>query len=329
MGKYHETLGVEPKATQDEIKKAFRKLAKQYHPDVNKTDEAKVKFQEITEAYEGLKLGRTGPNIDMDAREYARNHFGVDPMDIIREMHRQGTVFSQMHEERLDQTINVIQRIRIPVKKFLTGGDTTVDYNTQNFDRPGGFYYEHTSKTFTIKPGIKVGETIEFPGEGPKNRKGIRGNMIFQLFATDDGPYEVQNGIDIVANIQIDPFDVMLGTKKKILHPDGKRRVVIDIPPGGMPNQVYPQMGMGLEGIDYGPDGKPLGSVVGDMLIQAHPILPVMTKKQLAILKEAMEQIREQWRRWFSSREPAHWMKAMFFASRPSLGRRILPPVGP
>jgi len=42
-----------------------------------------------------------------------------------------------------------------------------------------------------------------------------------------------------------------------------------------------------------------------------------------------MQQMREQWRRWFSSREPAHWMKAMFFASLPSLGRRILPPVGP
>ena len=39
--------------------------------------------------------------------------------------------------------------------------------------------------------------------------------------------------------------------------------------------------------------------------------------------------MREQWRRWFSSREPAHWMKAMFFASLPSEGRSSLPPVGP
>ncbi len=51
---YYEVLGVSQTASQDEIKKAFRRLARQYHPDVNKESSAEAKFKEINEAYEVL-----------------------------------------------------------------------------------------------------------------------------------------------------------------------------------------------------------------------------------------------------------------------------------
>ncbi|MCX7939798.1 MAG: DnaJ domain-containing protein, partial [Thermoflexales bacterium] len=51
---YYEVLGVPRNATQEEIKKAFRRLARQYHPDVNKSPDAEAKFKEINEAYEVL-----------------------------------------------------------------------------------------------------------------------------------------------------------------------------------------------------------------------------------------------------------------------------------
>src|SRR5215210_9131148 len=52
---YYATLGVDKKASADEIKKAYRKLARKYHPDVSKEKDAKEKFQDVSEAYETLK----------------------------------------------------------------------------------------------------------------------------------------------------------------------------------------------------------------------------------------------------------------------------------
>ena len=71
---YYEVLGVSKTATEEEIKKAYRKLAKQYHPDLNPDDkEAEAKFKEVNEAYEVLS------DQDKKSRYDQFGHAGVDP----------------------------------------------------------------------------------------------------------------------------------------------------------------------------------------------------------------------------------------------------------
>lgn len=95
---YYEVLGVQRNASQDEIKKAFRRLARQYHPDVNKAPDAEAKFKEINEAYEVLsdpekrgmydRFGHAGPNAAPGFDPFA----SADPFSSIFETFFGGTV---------------------------------------------------------------------------------------------------------------------------------------------------------------------------------------------------------------------------------------------
>ena len=84
---YYEVLGISKGASEDEIKKAYRKLAKQYHPDVNKAPDAEEKFKEINEAYSVLSDSQKRSNYDqfghagMDGANFGGGGFGGMNMD--------------------------------------------------------------------------------------------------------------------------------------------------------------------------------------------------------------------------------------------------------
>src|SRR5690606_39762832 len=83
---YYAILGVDRKATQEEIKQAYRRLARKYHPDVNKEPDAEEKFKEVKEAYEVLgdkqkkaqydQYGHSGVNSDFTGSGFSANDFG-------------------------------------------------------------------------------------------------------------------------------------------------------------------------------------------------------------------------------------------------------------
>ena len=81
MKNYHAILGVTRSSSEEEIKKAYRKLAKEWHPDINKSPEAEEKFKEINEAYEALAKSNLDTRLDLrDIFSNFDSWFGIDPL---------------------------------------------------------------------------------------------------------------------------------------------------------------------------------------------------------------------------------------------------------
>lgn len=280
MGKFHTVLGVKPGADQDTIKKAYRKLAKKYHPDTNQGDKAaEEKFKEITAAYEGLQKGLSGD--EQDARSYARQNFHEFNMeDFVSAFFRSAHVHTQ-YSNVGQSGGNVQVMIQVPLGKMFSGGEETVEYNIPMFRR-GGMGYEHFRKTITIPKNCRVGHTLKYPGEGSAGMDGTVGDLFLVINPKKDGPYE-PDGVDIIVNTRIDIFEGCLGVEKKFFGPDGETEYTIHVPPGTGSNVVIPVLGAGL---------RSTRGDVGDILVQVHMRMPKLNPDQMEILRDAVEKIR-------------------------------------
>lgn len=133
---YYNILGIEKNASADEIKKAYRKLAMQYHPDRNEGDEsAKVKFQEINEAHEVLNDPEKRANYDKyghaDPRNAASSHWGSDPFG---ESHTQAfdEFFSRVRRggrsRDMSQLVNLTVGMQVSVSDFFAEKEVVFTY---------------------------------------------------------------------------------------------------------------------------------------------------------------------------------------------------------
>ena len=176
----YETLGVSDNASADEIKKAYRKLARKYHPDVNKDEEAIDKFKEINAAYEVLSDKKKKDEYDMygdqmfggqNFHDFAQNQGGVDLDDILRNIFGGGGGFGsggfgQGHTSRAD--LDQRTSITVPFIVSVNGGKHNITVNHESFD-------------IKIPAGIKNGETLRVRGKGNAGMGGERGDLLIKV----------------------------------------------------------------------------------------------------------------------------------------------------
>ncbi len=173
MNDYYKVLGVDKKATQDEIKKAYRKLAHQYHPDkAGKENEAK--FKEINEAYQVLSDeqkrqnydqfgsadfgGAGGPGGGRGGYEDIFNQFGGSAGGF-------GGGFGSIFEDLFGAAMaNMQVSLEVPLTQALLGGKISFDVNGQRID-------------LTMPPGTHDGMAFQFRGKGGAYRGG-RGDLV-------------------------------------------------------------------------------------------------------------------------------------------------------
>ena len=222
----YETLGLSDNASESEIKKAYRKLARQYHPDVNKDPKAEEKFKEINAAYEVLSDKDKKAQYDMHGdnmfggqnfHDFSRSQgAGVDLDEILRQMFSGGAGgfggfggssagFSGFggssgfgSQQRQQPNLDIETTVTIPFNVSILGGSHSVSINNDRFD-------------IKIPAGVKTGEKMRVKGKGHS-----QGRMVGDLFlkiVVASNPEYIREGDDLVKSFDVPLHAALFGDK--------------------------------------------------------------------------------------------------------------------
>jgi len=257
---YYKTLGVAKTASSDEIKKAYRKLARKYHPDVSKEQDAEAKFKEIAEAYEVLKdkekrqkydqLGSnwkqyanqgaggfhysgTGPDIGSGFSDFFESIFGggfsAGPAS--------GGGFAQKGED--SRAI-----IKIDIRDSYFGASKQVSLQVPEQLADGRTYMRPKTLELKIPKGILAGQKIRLSGQGaPGFGGGGAGDLLLEVEFNKNRDFKV-DGKDLFAVLKLTPWEAALGAEVSVSTMDG--RVDIKVPANTRGGQKIRLKGKGL-----------------------------------------------------------------------------------
>lgn len=260
----YETLEVSENASADEIKKAYRKLARKYHPDVNKDPKAEEKFKEINAAYEVLSDPQKKQQYDQygdsmfggqNFSDFARNQGGgVDLDEILRQMFGGGAAgFGRSNFgggfgfDAPDLDTNA--QITIPFEVAVLGGKQNISLNNDSFD-------------IKIPEGIEDGQRIRAKGKG-KSYQGQRGDLILKINISPSNEYEREFD-NLIKYFDLPLKTALFGGKVdiKTIHKD----ITLKVPQNTKQNQKFRVKELGVLNRKT--------KVRGDLYLKANIILP-------------------------------------------------------
>jgi curved DNA-binding protein len=301
---YYKIMGLARDAGQDDVKRAYRKLARKYHPDVSKEKDAEVKFKELGEAYEVLKdpekrtaydqLGanwKTGenfkppPNWD-EGFEFKGGGFTNDGSnaafsDFFEQLFGKAQGHSgARHQQGFDvRGQDSHAKIHIDLEDSFHGATRTITLSAPEMDEKGHLQVKHRTLTIKIPKGIKPGQHIRLSGQGnPGSASGSAGNLMLEIAFNDHPMYRVTD-TDIYLDLPVTPWEAALGAKVKIPTPEGT--LDLKIPPNSKQGNKLRLKGRGL------PTREP-----GDFFVVLQIALPSAdTEQAKAIYKTMQEQL--------------------------------------
>jgi len=240
---HYETLGVEKSATDDEIKKSYKKLASKLHPDKPGGDTQK--FQEIQAAYEAIGDAQKRAQYDAALENGGRPQFhfhtnnanqnGVPP-DIAELLRRQfgfdASAFTHQNNGYRAPQRNQDIRIMVQIELVDTLAEQT---KTLAITFPTG---EKENVEIKIPRGIQSGETIRYVGLGSNAIPTIpRADLYVQFHVKGNIDFE-QDGVDLYRLLNVNCLEAMVGCVKEIVGIDGKK-FNLTIPPGSQHNTKF------------------------------------------------------------------------------------------
>lgn len=282
---YYKILGVDKKSSQEEIKKAFRKLAQQYHPDKPTGDEAK--FKEVNEAYTVLSDPKKRSQYDQFGSGFSGNggqggFSGFEGFDFsgFAQNFSQGGVEFDLNDlfgsifgggfQRVRRGADIVVDVNIDFKDSILGIKNKI-----NITRNDGSKEEIS---FVIPPGIDNGEMLRINEKGEKSLEGGRPGNLYIKIHVKPHPTLKKEGVHLITVLNLKLSDVLLGTEKEI--DTLEEKTTIKIPKGIRHGEILRLKG---KGVPVGGRGN------GDLLIQILIDIPQNLSKRA---KEAVEVLR-------------------------------------
>jgi curved DNA-binding protein len=283
---YYKILGVDRKASVDEIRKAYRKLAKQYHPDYNPNNEqAEDRFKEINEAYEVLSDSKKRSHYDRVGSDYSSwqrrggqgdfwRQYGGSPggtsvnMDDLNDMFG-GAAFSDFF-----QTIFGMGGERQASRSQPRGYQQELQISLDEAYKGTTRLIQSTGKQKKVRipAGVRTGSKVRVAGAGPD---GLDLYLIVQV--ADDNRFE-RRGNNLHTTTSVDVFTAILGGEADVETLNGK--VKLNIPAGTQPDQVFRLAGRGMPNVKNQKD-------TGDLFEKVKVQIPkYLSAKQRELLEE-------------------------------------------
>jgi curved DNA-binding protein len=284
---YYTVMGVARDATQDEIKRAYRKLARKYHPDVSKASDAEQRFKELGEAYEVLKdpekraaydqLGsgyrdgqtfRPPPNWDAGF-EFAgggftdAGHGGFS--DFFESLFGRAGFAGPSGQRRASGARGQDHhaRIEIGLEDAFHGATLSIDLALPEYDQQGRLHNRHRRIQVKVPKGVTAGKRIRLAGQGGPGWQGAPpGDLYLEVEFRPHRLYEV-DGQDVLLTVPLAPWEAALGAKIKV--PTLAGQVELSIPAGARTGQKLRLKGRGL-GV--------AGKTPGDQIVILKTVLP-------------------------------------------------------
>ena len=283
---YYKVLGVDKSATEDDVKKAFRKLARKHHPDVNKAPDAAVRMQELNEAYDVLRDPQKRAAYDQVGQGVQGGQDFHPPPGWDAGFEYSGgppggADFGE-HSDFFESLFGAARRggarrgaapggrargqdhhasIVVPLEDAFRGATRTLTLQSPELDDSGQVVIKQRQLSVVIPKGIRPGQQIRLAGQGTAGLGGgPPGDLYLEVSFEPHDRYRV-DGRDIYLTLRVAPWEAALGAKVPVATPDGA--LEMNVPAGSQAGRKLRLKGRGIS-----------GATPGDLYVVLDVVLP-------------------------------------------------------